>query len=105
MCQGMHIAERSLFLAISRLLWAFEFEPGKSEHGEVELPDADDLTEGMLVQPKPFKANIVPRDEEKARVLREEWDKMGSLLGEDEQWKVLPEGLIWKEYDDAAKTA
>jgi len=71
----------------------------------VELPDADDLTEGMLVQPKPFKANIVPRDEEKARVLREEWDKMGSLLGEDEQWKVLPEGLIWKEYDNAAKTA
>jgi hypothetical protein len=48
----MHIAERSLFLAISRLLWAFEFEPG-----------------------------------------------------EDEQWKVLPEGLIWKEYDNAAKTA
>ncbi|CAI9625044.1 unnamed protein product [Alternaria burnsii] len=105
LCQGMHIAERSLFLAISRLLWAFEFEPGKGEHGEVELPDADDLTEGMLVQPKPFKANIVQRDGEKARVLREEWDKMGSLLGEDEQWKVLPEGLIWKEYDNAAKTA
>jgi hypothetical protein len=37
--------------------------------------------------------------------LREEWDKMGSSLGEDEQWKVLPEGLIWKEYDNAAKTA
>lgn len=26
LCQGMHIAERSLFLAISRLVWAFNFE-------------------------------------------------------------------------------
>ncbi|KAL1798265.1 hypothetical protein ACET3X_002302 [Alternaria dauci] len=105
LCQGMHIAERSLFLAIARLLWAFEFGPGRGENGEVELPDADDLTEGLLVQPKPFKANIVPRDEMRARVLREEWNKMGSLLDENEQWKVLPEGLIWKEYDNAAKTA
>jgi cytochrome P450 len=105
LCQGMHIAERSLFLAISRLLWAFEFEPGKSEDGEVMLPDANDLTEGFLVQPKPFLASIVPRDEEKARVVREEWGRMGGLLDEELQWKVLPEGLIWKEYDNAAKTA
>jgi hypothetical protein len=69
------------------------------------LPDANDLTEGFLVQPKPFLASIVPRNEVKARVVREEWGRMGGLLDEELQWKVLPEGLIWREYDNAAKTA
>jgi cytochrome P450 len=26
-CSGMHVAERSLFLGIARMLWAFKFEP------------------------------------------------------------------------------
>jgi cytochrome P450 len=104
LCQGMHIAERSLYLAISRLLWAFEFDPASDAEGKVVMPDADDLTEGMLVQPRPFLAKIVPRDEMKAALVKEEWDKMGSLLDEKLQWKVLPEGLIWKEYNNAAKT-
>jgi cytochrome P450 len=100
LCQGMHIAERSLFLAMARLLWAFEFGPG---HGDGLLPDPEDLTEGFLVQPKPFKARILVRDKEKARVVREEWAKMEGLLDAEGQWKVLPEGLIWKAYDSAAK--
>ena len=104
LCQGMHIAERSLFLAIARLIWGFEFHPGKHADGGVLMPDPNDLTEGMLVQPRPFPARIVPRDEGRVRIVREEWEKMGSLLDGEEQWKVLPEGLIWKEYDNAAKT-
>ena len=28
-CQGMHVAERSLFLGISRILWAFSIMPAK----------------------------------------------------------------------------
>ena len=104
LCQGMHIAERSLFLAIARLLWAFEFHTGKDADGNVVMPDMDDLTEGMLVQPRPFPARIVPRDGGRERVVREEWAKMGGLLDEEGQWRVLPEGLIWKEYDSAVKT-
>ena len=100
----MHIAERSLFLAIARLLWAFEFHPASDGRGGVVMPDADDLTEGMLVQPRPFKARIVPRDGGRERVVREEWAKMGGLLDGEGQWRVLPEGLIWKAYDSAAKT-
>ncbi|KAI4615649.1 hypothetical protein J4E80_006065 [Alternaria sp. BMP 0032] len=104
LCQGMHIAERSLFLAIARLLWAFEFHPASDGEGGVVMPDPDDLTEGMLVQPRPFKARIVPRDGGRAGVVREEWAKMGALLDGEGQWRVLPEGMIWKEYDRAAKT-
>jgi cytochrome P450 len=102
LCQGMHIAERSLFLAIARLLWAFDFHLAHDVHGNEIKPDADDLTEGLFVLPSPFPARIVPRDEEKIARVRAEWAKMEELLDKDLQWKVLPEGLIWKEYKQAA---
>lgn len=103
LCQGMHIAERSLFLAIARMLWAFDFKLARDAAGNEVKPDADDLTEGMLVCPKPFPAQIVPRDEKKSARVKAEWGKMEELLTEDMQWKVLPEGLIWKEYNQATE--
>jgi cytochrome P450 len=103
-CQGMHIAERSLFLAIARMLWAFDFHMTRDAQGNEMKPNADDLTEGMLVCPKPFPARIVPRNSAKAARVRAEWSKMEDLLAEDLQWKVLPEGLLWKEHDQATET-
>lgn len=98
LCQGMHIAERSLFLAISRLLWAFNFYNARDKDGNEIVPDASDLTEGLFVLPKPFPTRIVPRSAEKRECIMAEWHKMGDLLDEGLQWKVLPEGLIWKDY-------
>ncbi|KAI1081433.1 cytochrome P450 [Whalleya microplaca] len=99
LCQGMHIADRSLFLAISRLLWAFDFRKAVDEAtGEEIVPDMGDLTEGLLIQPKPFKADIVPRSAFKAERVREEWSKMTELLDDEMQWKNVPEGLIWKDF-------
>jgi cytochrome P450 len=100
LCQGMHIAERSLFLAIARLMWAFDVQLVEGE----PKPDADNLTEGMLVCPRPFAARIVPRSDEKVAQVKAEWSKMKDLLDEDLQWKILPEGLIWKEYQNVAET-
>lgn len=106
LCQGMHIAERSLFLAVARLLWAFDVRPveGAGKEGVHGLPDAADLTEGLLVRPRGFPARIVPRSGERAERVREEWEKMERLLDGELQWKILPEGLIWKEYKRAAET-
>ena len=92
-CQGTHIAERSLFLGYSRLLWAFDFEKAVGEDGAPIAPDASELTEGALVQPKPFPADIKPRSSEKVETIRREWDLAQELLDENEQWKVPPEGL------------
>jgi len=103
LCQGMHIAERSLFLAISRLLWTFDLRTARNADGDEIVPDAADLTEGLMIQPKPFPASIVPRNSDKAQMVKDEWEKMEELLDEDLQWKVLPEGLIWKEYKQAAE--
>jgi cytochrome P450 len=99
LCQGMHIAERSLFFAMARLLWAFNFEKARDASGLEIVPDSGELTEGLLVQPKPFPAKITPRDAEKAQRLRAEWAKMEGLLDSDLQWKALPEGMVWKKYE------
>jgi hypothetical protein len=98
-CQGMHIADRSLFLAISRLLWAFDFCPAlDKDTGKALLPRLDDNTDGLASWPKTFKADIRPRDISKAEVIRQEWSKMRELLDDELQWRILPEGMIWKEY-------
>ncbi|KAI0879961.1 cytochrome P450 [Annulohypoxylon maeteangense] len=97
-CQGMHIADRSLFLAISRLLWAFNFRRAVDPDTQQDIvPDMDDIVEGLMTFPKPFLAKITPRDARKAQVVKEEWEKVSELLDEQSQWKTAPEGLIWKD--------
>ena len=99
-CQGIHIADRSLFLAISRLLWAFNFNRAVDEETRQEIvPDMSDLSDGLFVLPNPFKANIIPRSMDKAQRVREEWAPMSELLDQESQWKTVPEALIWKDYD------
>ncbi|KAH7397323.1 cytochrome P450 [Pyrenochaeta sp. MPI-SDFR-AT-0127] len=98
LCQGMHIAERTLFLGIARMLWGFDFHPARAADGNNMMPNAEDLTEGLLVQPKPFSARIVPRNSEKVARIKLEWSNMAHLLDGNLQWKVLPKGMIWKEY-------
>lgn len=96
-CQGMHIADRSLFLAISRLLWAFNFLPDCDSTGNICLPDANNLTEGLLVHPKPFKIRVIARSLEKAEKVKKEWDMMDEHLNEKGQWKKVPDGI--KRFD------
>ncbi|KAF2202007.1 cytochrome P450 [Delitschia confertaspora ATCC 74209] len=90
-CQGMHIAERSLFLSISRMLWAFTFLPKKDKNGVEVLPDPEDLTEGILIQPRPFLADIRVRGKEYEKEIMEAWDgaRRGLLDGKG-QWKSVP---------------
>jgi hypothetical protein len=95
-CQGMHIADRSLFLGISRLLWAFKFEKAIDAQGREIVPDPDDLTGGFLVQPSPFPAKITPRSEAHVQVIRKEWASCQTLLDESKQWKEVPEGMVFK---------
>ena len=87
-CQGMHVAERSLFLGISRLLWAFDIKPALDSKGEPVLPDTEKLTQGFACGPVPFPARIVPRSRERAEVVRREWEEAKRLLDPvSMQWK------------------
>ncbi|TGJ85544.1 hypothetical protein E0Z10_g3187 [Xylaria hypoxylon] len=97
-CQGMHIADRSIFLAISRLLWAFDFNRAVDpKTGEEIIPDMNDLAEGIMTLPNPFASIIQPRSSRKAAIIEEKWVEVSRSLNKEQQWEVVPEGLIWKD--------
>lgn len=63
--QGIHIAERSLFLGMSRMLWAFSVSKALDSKGLPITPDMDDLVGGITVQPRDFPAKFTPRSQGK----------------------------------------
>jgi hypothetical protein len=73
----MHLAERSLFLNLSRLLWGFDIEHARDENGNI-IPVDYALETGILpggfTVPKPFAAKITVRSPERAKILREQWE-------------------------------
>lgn len=87
-CPGMHVAERSLFLGISRILWAFDIRPAQDATGQDVLPDQEKLTQGFVCMPEEFPAAITPRSEAKAEVVRKEWSdaQRENLDPESMQW-------------------
>jgi hypothetical protein len=96
----MHIADRSLFLGISRTLWAFDLKrPIDKKTGQEIIPDVDDIQDGLFISPAPFKADIRPRSDSRAAAVKKEWENMAELLDENLQWKNVPEGLKWKDYE------
>jgi cytochrome P450 len=87
-CPGMHVAERSLFLGMSRLLWAFDFQPQLDADGKPIIPDPERLTQGFVVRPEDFEAVITPRSKDRADLVEREWKIAQELVGRDsKQWK------------------
>ena len=94
-CQGMHVADRSLFLGISRLLWGFNIEPKIDPvTRQKTFIDSDKYTEGFVCMPEPFEAEIRVRDIGREHIMREAWAQAGELLdGRTGQWKSAPENI------------
>lgn len=91
----MDIAENSLFLSISRILWAFRIGRAKDAAGnELAPPDPDDIMGGLAAMPAPFQADIVPRSAKRAETVRSAWKaEQGNLNEDDGQWNHVPGGL------------
>ena len=63
-CPGMHVAEKELWLAVSRFLWCFEIRPLPDE------PICLDEWEGESGRtPMPFRIRLEPRHENVASIL------------------------------------
>jgi cytochrome P450 len=92
-CPGLHVAERSLFLAISRILWAFDISPKIGKDGKPILPDPEKLTQGFVCMPEPFECEIKPVNKERATIIEREWEEAKGLLDQNMQWKDIPEGM------------
>lgn len=92
-CEGMHLVDRTMFLFISRLVWAFDLLPAKDAKGNDVIPDQNDLLGNFLRRPRPFPLEVKPRSEARAAALRQAWKEAQELLDKDQQWKVIPEGM------------
>ncbi|MCJ1348478.1 hypothetical protein MMC31_006710 [Peltigera leucophlebia] len=76
LCPGIHMAERGLFLAMSKLLWAFSFAEKLDGQGRLIPIDVDAATgysEGLLHCPKPFDCEIKPRSEARQETILKEY--------------------------------
>ncbi|KAK1808405.1 hypothetical protein LTR12_017238 [Friedmanniomyces endolithicus] len=70
-CPGAHLAERNLFLAMAKLLWAFNIS-------SKTVPDTDPVTgysEGFLVCVKDFDADFKPRSDRRRETILREFDE------------------------------
>lgn len=63
-CPGMWVAEREIWLAISRLIWAFDLEAVPAH--PIDLKEYDGLSGRS---PVPFQIRLKPRHENVGRVL------------------------------------
>jgi len=64
-CPGIHVAERSLFLGVSRMIWGFDIKPAVDANGKDIIPDQEKLTQGFVCMPEESPAQITPRSEKK----------------------------------------
>ncbi|KAF8999598.1 cytochrome P450 [Cyathus striatus] len=74
-CPGMHIAHQSLFILITRILWAFDVLPVKDNKGHPVVPPTDQFTTGLVSEPKPFRYELVVRRSERVPLILQEAER------------------------------
>jgi cytochrome P450 len=79
-CPGIHVAENSLFLLVSRVLWGFSIG-NEVENGRKVEVDVERYAGGGLAKPEIFKARIEPRSQRHREVMLREWEGCESILG------------------------
>ncbi|KAH8807459.1 putative O-methylsterigmatocystin oxidoreductase [Xylogone sp. PMI_703] len=75
-CPGARLAENSICIALSGILWAFHIRPPLVDgvEGKIDLSDDAYLDAGFTI-PKPFLARFIPKSEDRLRIVKEEWEK------------------------------
>ncbi|KYK58906.1 hypothetical protein DCS_00033 [Drechmeria coniospora] len=73
-CPGMQFANQSLFLSMSRLLWAFDFCMATDDDGNAEEPRLEVESSGLTAVLPPFRAVIRPRSQMHADKVTAAWE-------------------------------
>ena len=76
--RAFHLAERNLFVAIAKLVWAFNISAGKDSEGKEIEPDVSHETgycAGFLVCAEDFPATITPRSEGRRQTILREFER------------------------------
>ncbi|KIW93064.1 uncharacterized protein Z519_06914 [Cladophialophora bantiana CBS 173.52] len=71
-CPGVHVAEKSLYLNIARVLWAFNISKKVGKDGSLIEPNTA-MVPGWMTIPQPFECDITVRSEKKAALINNIW--------------------------------
>lgn len=71
-CPGAGLARNSLFIAVAKMLWAFDILPYTEADGSTRRYDTFAYTEGFNIRPRPFECVIQIRSERHREVLERE---------------------------------
>ncbi|KAF3034295.1 hypothetical protein E8E12_001930 [Didymella heteroderae] len=83
-CAGIHLAERTQWRMLARLLWAFRIEHAVDHKGgRIEI-DTEAYEEKLITGPKPFRVRFTPRSQEHIKVIEREMQAAQELL---EKWE------------------
>ncbi|TPX18614.1 uncharacterized protein E0L32_002471 [Thyridium curvatum] len=82
-CPGLHVAERSMFITMARLLWSFNITRPTDSEGNFLPVDRDAITPGFIVSPVPFKCNFAPRDTKRAMMIQQSWQDCQHFLDKE----------------------
>lgn len=74
-CPGAGLAENSVFIALAKLLWAFDIQPIEGVAYDIFA-----YTDGFNIRPKKFECRITIRSETHRKVLNEEFKMAESVL-------------------------
>lgn len=77
-CPGIHLAERALFLATARIMWAFEISPKHDAAGKpvpIDVGPATGYHDGFLNQCLPFEVEVKARSEKRFKIVLAEATK------------------------------
>jgi cytochrome P450 len=73
-CPGVHVAERSLYINIARVLWGFNISQKMDSDGKY-LEPTQAMVRGFMSVPEPFDCDIRSRSERHAVVMKEAFAK------------------------------
>ncbi|KAF2729756.1 cytochrome P450 [Polyplosphaeria fusca] len=77
-CPGIHLAERGLFIAIAKLLWAFEFRT--KEGGENDVSAETGSSQGFMHCVKDYNAEVIVRGEQRRKTVMKELEMAQSVF-------------------------
>lgn len=76
-CGGQRMAENSMMLAMSKLLWAFDIVAGQ---GLVDTAVQTAFKDAILTGPKEFAVDFQIRDAHRREVVMKQWEKADEYL-------------------------
>ncbi|KIW32629.1 uncharacterized protein PV07_04160 [Cladophialophora immunda] len=76
-CSGQTMAENSMLISMSKLLWFFDMS---ATGGPVDTNVETAFTKGFLTAPKKFPVALRPRSQERAEILRKEFQQADEFL-------------------------